>query len=98
MTLTDADLGWIGIWLLVVGAAAIVIEMALAGIWSVRITRKSRTLSERLAVEQARLRADVERLRAALAETAVLLQADGRPLGWLPHPLPISLVQSFGMR
>jgi len=98
MTLTDADLGWIGIWLLVVGAAAIVIEMALAGIWSVRITRKSRTLSERLAVEQARLRADVERWRAALAETAVLWQPYGRLLGWLQHPLAIALIQSLVRR
>jgi len=92
---TDADLGWIGIWLLVVGALAIVVEMALAGIWSVRIARQSRVLSERLATEQARLRADVERLRAALAETADLWQPYGRLLRWLQHPLAIALVQSL---
>jgi hypothetical protein len=92
---SDADLGWIGIWLLVVGVLAIVVEMALAGIWSVRIARQSRVLSERLAAEQARLRADVERLRAALAETAALWQPYTRLLRWLQHPLAIALVQSL---
>ncbi len=93
--MTDADLGWIGIWLLVAGSLAIVVEMVLAGLWSVRIARKSRTLSERLASEQAQLQADVEQLRAALDETAVLWQPYGRFLRWLQHPLAIALVQSF---
>ena len=93
--MSDADLGWIGIWLLVAGILAIAVEVALAGIWSVRIARQSRVLSERLAAEQARLQADVERLRATLAETAILWQPYGRLVRWLQHPLVIAFVQSL---
>ena len=96
--MTDSELGWIGSSLLVIGVLAIVVEMALAGIWSVRLARKSRALSERLAAERALLQADVERLRAAIAETEVLWQPYGRLLRWLQHPLAIALVQSLMRR
>jgi len=98
MTPTDADLAWIGIWLLVVAAIVIVAETVLAGIWSARIARHSQDLSARLAAEQSRLHADVERLREALAETAVLWQPYGRLLRWLSHPLAIALMQSYARR
>jgi len=96
--MSDADLGWIGIWLLVVAAVVIVVEMVLAGIWSARIARRSQDLSARLAAEQSRLQADVERLREALAETAVLWQPYARLLRWLSHPLAIALMQSYTRR
>jgi len=96
--MSDADLGWIGIWLLVAAAVVIVVEMVLGGIWSVRIARHSRDLSARLAAEQSRLQADVERLREALAETAVLWQPYARLLRWLSHPLAIALMQSYTRR
>jgi hypothetical protein len=92
------DLGWVGIWLLVICVAAIVIEAAVAAFWSVRVTRRARELSERLAGQQQQLKADVERLQAALAETAVLWQPYGRLLRWLQHPLAIALLQSFARR
>ena len=96
--MSDADLGWIGIWLLVVAGILIVVEMVLAGIWSVRIARRSQDLSSRLAAEQSRLHADVERLREALAETAVLWRPYARLLRWLSHPLAIALMQSYARR
>jgi len=96
--MSDADLGWIGIWLLVVAAVVIVVEMVLAGIWSARIARHSQDLSSRLAAEQSRLHADVERLREALAETAVVWRPYARLLRWLSHPLAIALMQSYARR
>jgi hypothetical protein len=92
------DLSWIGVWLLVIGVAAIVVEGAVAALWSVRIARRSREISVRLASEQAQLRADVERLRTALAETQALWQPYRRLLGILRHPIAIALLQSYARR
>ena len=89
---------WIGVWLLIVGTAAIVVEGALAGLWSVRLVKRSRSLSERLTSEQAQLQADLERLRAALAETQVLWRPYRRALRWLRHPIAIALLQSYARR
>ncbi len=66
------DLSWIGVWLLVVGVAAIVVEGALASVWSLRVARRGVDLSGRLTLHQAQLRSDVERLRASLDEMQVL--------------------------
>ena len=92
------DLGWVGVWLLIVGVVAILFEFGLAGFWSVRIARRSRTLSGRVLAEQAELRADVERLQAAIAETRALWQPYSRILRWLRHPIAIALIQSFVRR
>jgi hypothetical protein len=92
------DLSWIGVWLVVAGAVLIVLEMILAGIWTARIVTRSRALSVRLMTEQARLQADVERLRAAAAETQRLWQPYRRALRWLRHPLAIALLESFARR
>jgi hypothetical protein len=94
----STDLGWIGIWLLVVGFAAVVIELALMGIWTARLAGRSRTLSERLLAQQALLRADVDRLQASIAQTRALWQPYRRVLRWLRHPIAIALVQSFARR
>ena len=88
----------IGIWLLVVGVVAIVLEGTLAGLWSLRLARRARALSARLASERAQVRSDVERLQAALSETQVLWQPYRRLLRWLRHPLTIALMQSFVRR
>jgi len=93
-----ADLELIGIWLLVGAVLVIVLEGVLAALWSLRLARKSRVLSERLAMEQAQLRADIERLRAAFAETQTLWQPYRRLLRLLRHPLTIALMQSFARR
>ena len=92
------DPGWIGIWLLVLSAVAVVVELAVMGLWSARLARRSRALSERLVAEQGRLRADVERLQASIAETEALWQPYRRILRWLRHPIAIALIQSFMRR
>ena len=92
------DYGVLGQWLLIVSVIAIVIEGAVAGAWAFRIARKARTLRERVAVEQGRLRSDVEGLRLAIAETAALWQPYARLLRWLRHPLAIALLQSLARR
>lgn len=92
------DWSVVGEWLLVVSLVVIAIEFALAGAWSLRLARRSRALQARLQQEQANLRSDVERLRLALAETAVLWQPYARLLRWLRHPLAIALLQSFARR
>jgi hypothetical protein len=92
------DLETLGIWLLVVAAAMVVLELGLAGLWSIRLARRARSLSERLASEQAGLQADVGRLRANIAETQALWQPYRRLLRFLRHPLTIALMQSFARR
>jgi membrane-bound ClpP family serine protease len=92
------DLGWIGIWLLVVGAVVVVLEGAVAALLTVRVARKATELNQRLAGQQAELQADLARLQAALAETQVLWQTYRRLLRWLRHPLTIALMQSIARR
>ena len=91
-------LGWIGVWLLVLGVLAIVLQGGFAAVWTVRIVKRSRALSEALASEQAKLQAESARLQAALADMEVLWQPYGRLLGWLRHPIAIALLQSFARR
>ena len=88
----------IGIALLVAGIVAIVVECALAAVWSWRVSTRARALSERLASEQGRLQADVERLRQAMAETEALWQPYARLIRWVRHPLTIALIQSYARR
>ena len=92
------DYGLIGIWLLVICAAAIVVEGALAGFWSIRLVRRAQALRERLEVAEGRLRSDVEGLRLAVAETQALWRPYARLLRWLRHPLVIAVIQSYARR
>jgi len=92
------DLGWIGVWLLVIGAAAIVVEGVFAAVWGFRFAKRTKALSERLTSERAELQADVERLRAAIAEMQVLWQPYRSLLRWLRHPIAIALLQSYARR
>ena len=92
------DPGWVGIWLLVASTIAVVVELAVIGLWSARLARRSRVVSERLMAEQARLQADLDRLQASLAETQTLWQPYGRLLKWLRHPIAIALLQSYMRR
>lgn len=96
--MTDQTVGWIGVWLLVIGVGAIVVEGILAGIWSLRLVKRGQQLSERLTVEQRMMQSDVERLRATIAVTAVLWQPYRRLLRFLRHPLVIALFQSYARR
>ncbi|HSS62572.1 MAG TPA: hypothetical protein VLK30_14045 [Candidatus Limnocylindrales bacterium] len=92
------DLSWIGVWLLVLGVVAILVEGAIATLWTVRLSRRAAALNVQLAALQAELRSDVERLRAALAETQALWQPYRGLLRLLRHPLTIALMQSYARR
>lgn len=92
------DLETIGIWLLIFGSVAIVLELALMGYWTARLARRARTLNEQVTLQRALIDADLERLRANLAETEVLWQPYRRLLRLLRHPLTIALMQSFARR
>jgi hypothetical protein len=92
------DPQWIGIWLLVASVLLIIFEGALAAIWSLRLSRKARAMSQLMASQQAALNADVERLRATIAETHELWRPYRRLLRLLRHPLTIALMQSFVRR
>jgi hypothetical protein len=93
-----STLGWIGVWLLVAGALAIVIEGVLAVVWGVGMARRTRTLSARLETERGLIESDLERLRLAMAETTRLWKPYGRVLRLLNHPLMIALLESFARR
>lgn len=90
--------GWIGVWLLVAGAAAIVIEGALAAVWSLALGKRTRALAEKLQAEQTLLEDDVRGLRLALEEMEQLWRPYGRALRWLRHPLAIALLESYARR
>lgn len=92
------DLESIGIGLLVLSLVIVVVEGVLAMIWSLRLARHARVLSERLVAEQASLRADVERLRASIVEMRQLWRPYRRVLRLLRHPITIALMQSFAAR
>ena len=93
-----STLGWIGVWLLVAGALAIVIEGVLAVVWGVGMARRTRALSERLETERGLIEADLEKLRAAMDETRRLWKPYRRVLRLLRHPLMIALLESFARR
>jgi len=95
---TSPDPQWIGIGLLVGSVLVIMFEGALAAIWSVGLSRKARAMSALMASQQAALNADVELLRATIAETHELWQPYRRLLRLLRHPLTIALMQSFARR
>jgi hypothetical protein len=93
-----SELGWIGVWLLVAGGVAIVVEAALMGIWTAAVAKRSRTLAHRLESERAQIQANVDRLRLALEEMQVLWQPYRRVLRWLRHPLVVALIASYRRR
>ena len=91
-------LGTLGILLLVAGGLAIVIEMALAAVWGVRLGRVMRSLAVRLEGERAQIEADVERLRRAIEQTRALWRPYRRILRWLRHPLVVAMLGSYRRR
>jgi hypothetical protein len=95
---TEDVLGTIGIWLLVAGGLAIVVELALVAIWGLALGRRARALSERIESERSQMRADVETLRQAIDEMKVLWRPYRRVLRWLRHPLVIALLSSYRRR
>jgi len=95
---TVAMLGAIGIWLLVAGVLAIIIELVLMAVWGLAIGRRMQALSRQLSSERAELQADVERLKGAIEETKALWRPYSRILGWLRHPLVLALLGSYRRR
>jgi len=95
---TTALLGTIGVWLLVAGGLAIVIEVALVAVWGARMSRRSRALAERIESERILIQADVERLKRAIEETRMLWRPYRRILRWLRHPLVVALIGSYRQR
>jgi len=59
-------LGTIGIWLVLAGVVAIIVEMVLVAVWGLAIGRRMRELTGRMEGERAQLKADVERLARAI--------------------------------
>lgn len=92
------DPQWIGIGLLIASVVLIIFEGVLAAIWSLRLSRRARAMSALLASQQAALNADLERLRANIAESRELWKPYRRLLRLLRHPLTIALMQSFTRR
>ena len=93
-----ADLSWVGVWLLVIAFGVIVIEGVLAALWTMRIAKRSRVLSQRLAAEQAQMQAESARLKAELADMEVLWQPYRRLLRLLRHPIALAVLQSYARR
>ena len=87
-----------GPWLLVLGVAVILLEGAVASVWSVRLARQGRALAAILQREQGLVREDVSRLRETLEETRRLWEPWRRALGWLRHPLVAAVLASLGRR
>jgi hypothetical protein len=91
-------LAWVGVWLLVASAVAIVVEGAVAAMWGLAMAKRTRALSEQLETERGLIEADMQRLRSALEETRRLWKPYGRALRWVRHPIAIALLQSYARR
>jgi hypothetical protein len=88
----------VGPWVLVLGAAVILVECAVAAVWSVRLAAQGRALALMLERERGLVLADVARLRETLEETRRLWEPWGRALRWLRHPLIAALLASLRRR
>jgi len=87
-----------GPWLLVLGAAVILVEGAVASAWSLRLVRQGRALAATLERERGLVQADVARLQETLEETRRLWEPWRRALRRLRHPLVAALLASFWRR
>ena len=90
--------GWYGVWLLVGSTAVILVEVAVMGLWSFRLSRRARALAVRIDTERGLIQADVARLREAMEETKELWHPYARVLRWLRHPLVVALIGSYRRR
>ena len=93
-----ALLGTIGVGLLVTGAVAIAIEMALVVLWGVAMGRRMRVLTAYIEAQRSDIQADLERLKLAIDETKRLWRPYRRILRWLRHPLVLALLGSYRRR
>ena len=88
----------IGVWLLVVSAAAIVVEGVIAAVWGASLVKRSRALSAGIETQRALIEDDLARLRAAMEETRRLWRPYERMLRVVRHPLAIALLESLARR
>jgi hypothetical protein len=88
----------VGPWLLVLGAAVILVEGTVASVWTVRLARQGRALTTMLERERGLVQADLSRLRETLEETRRLWEPWRRALRRLRHPLVAALLASVWRR
>jgi hypothetical protein len=93
-----SELGWIGVWLLVIGGLAILVEMVVMAVWGMTMGKHAIVLAERLAEEGDVIESDLAKLRLALEEMRRLWQPYHKTLRWLRNPLVIALLQSYRRR
>lgn len=96
--ITATEAGWLGVWVLVGSSVVIVVELAIAGIWSARLARRGRAVAIVMQQQQGLVEDDLARLRAAMEETRVLWQPYRRALRFLRHPLIVALIASYRRR
>jgi hypothetical protein len=90
--------GWVGVWVFAGSSAVVVLELAIAGLWTARLAKRGRALAVVLQRERGLLQADLERLQVAMDETRRLWRPYGRALRWLRHPLVIALIGYYRRR
>jgi len=98
MTLTATQLGWPAVWVFIGSSVVILVELAVAGVWSARLARRGRAVALALQEQRGLVEADLERLRAAIEETRVLWRPYARVLRWLRHPLVVALIGYYRRR
>jgi hypothetical protein len=91
-------LGTIGVWLLVAGLVAIILELVLMTVWGLAVARRTLVLTKMVETEQAEIQADLERLKQAIEEMKRLWQPYRRILRWVRHPLVLALLGSYRRR
>jgi hypothetical protein len=90
--------GWIGIWLLAGGLAAIVLELALIGARLLRLQRKAAALRSLLDGEGALRDHELERLQRTLAQITFRLRPYRHARRLALHPLTLALIASYRRR
>jgi hypothetical protein len=91
-------LGWIGVWLLVAGAVAILTEVVLIVVWGRAVANRSHALQARIEAEQGMIEVELKRLQDAVVEMRRLWKPYRRVIRWLRHPLTIALLESYALR
>jgi hypothetical protein len=91
-------LGWIGVWLLVAGGLAILIEAVVMAVWGLALGKRARILASQLQTERDLIESDLAKLRLAIEEMERLWRPYHKTLRFLRNPLVIALLQSYRRR
>ena len=92
------QLGWIGVWLLVAGGLAILIETVVVAVWGAALGKRARIVAARLETERSMIESDLAKLRLAIEEMERLWRPYHKTLRFLRNPLVIALLQSYWRR